>query len=296
MEVTREPQRVQILSETGLSNVPSPYIQPFENRPRPRLETSDSDIPIIDLEHSTQVRHQLQQACKEWGIFQVKNHGVPMQLLKEIKTVGRSFFNSNIQEKLKYSCNPNSAASEGYGSRMLAKEDTVLDWRDYFDHHTLPDHRRNPSRWPDFPPNYREVIVEYSEQMKVLAQRLLRMISESLSLPPSYMEEAVGEVYQNITISYYPPCPQPDLVIGLQSHSDMGAITLLIQDEVGGLEALKDGEWLLVQPLSDAIVVLLADQTEMDLYRWRTCPRFPLFCHEGGHQCQLCPSVEMHRY
>lgn len=99
--------------------------------------------------------------------------------------------------------------------------------------------------------------------MKILAQKLLQLVSISLSLHPSYIEEAVGEVYQNITISYYPPCPQPDLALGLQSHSDMGAITLLIQDEVGGLEVLKDGEWVLVQPLPDAIVVLLADQTEV---------------------------------
>lgn len=99
--------------------------------------------------------------------------------------------------------------------------------------------------------------------MKVLAQKLLRIISEGLSLPSSYIEEAVGEVYQNITISYYPPCPQPELALGLQAHSDMGAITLLVQDEVEGLEVFKDGKWVTVQPLSDAIVVILADQTEI---------------------------------
>lgn len=142
-------------------------------------------------------------------------------------------------------------------------DDGVLDWRDYFDHHTLPESRRNPSRWPHFPPSYRDVMVEYSDKMKVLAQRLLRMISESLDLPSSYIEDAVGEVYQNITISYYSPCPQPDLALGLQAHSDMGAITLLIQDDVGGLEVLKDGRWVLAQPLSDAIIVILADQTEI---------------------------------
>ena len=99
--------------------------------------------------------------------------------------------------------------------------------------------------------------------MKMLAQKLLGLISESLGLRPSCIEDAVGEFYQNITISYYPPCPQPELTLGLQSHSDMGAITLLIQDDVGGLEVLKDGEWVIAQPSSDAIVVLLADQTEV---------------------------------
>lgn len=109
----------------------------------------------------------------------------------------------------------------------------------------------------------RDIVIEYSNNMKKLAQSLLCMISQSLGLPPSYIQDAVGEVYQNITFSYYPPCLQPELALGLQSHSDMGAITLLIQDDVGGLEVLKDGEWIEVKPLSDAIVVILADQTEV---------------------------------
>ncbi|KAJ4705609.1 2-oxoglutarate (2OG) and Fe(II)-dependent oxygenase superfamily protein [Melia azedarach] len=99
--------------------------------------------------------------------------------------------------------------------------------------------------------------------MKLLAERLLGFISESLGLKSNYIQDAVGEFYQNITISYYPPCPQPELTLGLQTHSDMGALTLLIQDDVGGLQVLKDGEWVTVQPLSDAIVVILADQTQV---------------------------------
>lgn len=99
--------------------------------------------------------------------------------------------------------------------------------------------------------------------MSALAEKLLSLISGSLGLPPSCIKDSVGEFYQNITVSYYPPCPQPELTLGLQSHSDMGAITLLIQDDVGGLEVLKDGKWVMVNPLSDAILVILADQTEV---------------------------------
>lgn len=109
----------------------------------------------------------------------------------------------------------------------------------------------------------RKVVADYSDQMNDLAEKLLQLISESLGLPSSCIRDTISEFYQNITVSYYPPCPQPELTLGLQSHSDMGAVTLLIQDDVGGLEVLKDGKWILVNPLCDAIFVILADQTEV---------------------------------
>ncbi|AEE83731.1 2-oxoglutarate (2OG) and Fe(II)-dependent oxygenase superfamily protein [Arabidopsis thaliana] len=183
-----------------------------------------------------------------------------------MRSLGLSFFqDSPMEEKLRYACDSTSAASEGYGSRMLlgAKDDVVLDWRDYFDHHTFPPSRRNPSHWPIHPSDYRQVVGEYGDEMKKLAQMLLGLISESLGLPCSSIEEAVGEIYQNITVTYYPPCPQPELTLGLQSHSDFGAITLLIQDDVEGLQLYKDAQWLTVPPISDAILILIADQTEI---------------------------------
>lgn len=269
MEAVDTPVRVQslVLNSRKVHEVPSQYIQPPENRPNKAEILATADIPLIDLSGGgdADLIGKLRGACREWGAFHVTNHGVPIRLLDEMRSIGFSFFeDSPMPQKLSYSCDPNAPASEGYGSRMLvASNDTVLDWRDYFDHHTLPLSRRNPSLWPHFPPNYREVVTEYSDHMKAVAQKLLGLISESLGLPTSCIEEAVGEFYQNITVSYYPPCPQPDLTLGLQTHSDMGAITLLIQDDVGGLQVLKNGEWVTVHPLSDAIFVLLADQTEI---------------------------------
>ncbi|XP_043690428.1 jasmonate-induced oxygenase 4 [Telopea speciosissima] len=267
--VSGVPFSEQTIAEAGIVNVPSQYLQPPESRPGSCHESSDSSIPVVDLfnfetKQSCNVHKELSRSCGEWGAFQVINHGVPKRLLDCMRSAGLSFFKEFSEDKRdKYRCDLNSAASEGYGSKMLMKEDSVLDWRVYFDHHTLPLSRRNPIRWPDSHPNYRETVVEYSDHMMTLAHKLLSLISESLGLPSSCMEEAVGEIYQNITVSFYPSCPQPELTLGLQAHSDMGAITLLIQDEAAGLQVLKDGQWLTVQPLSDAIVVLLADQTEI---------------------------------
>ncbi|KAL9241702.1 hypothetical protein vseg_015780 [Gypsophila vaccaria] len=257
------PVSVQTLANAKL--LPPQYIQPSHHRPSTTAAAATAEIPVIDLSVATATA-EIAAACRNWGAFHAVNHGVPNTLLDDVRAVGASFFGDvDAAEKAKYSCDAAVAASEGYGSRMLVSEndESVLDWRDYFDHHCFPLSRRNCDRWPLYPANYRKVIEEYSEHMKMLAQKLLALISESLGLQSSSIENAVGEFYQNITISYYPACPQPELTLGLQSHSDFGAITLLIQDDVDGLEVLKDGEWVTVQPLSHAIVVILADQTEV---------------------------------
>ncbi|XP_071693872.1 jasmonate-induced oxygenase 4 [Rutidosis leptorrhynchoides] len=266
MEVAGPPIRVQSIAQ----NVPPQYIQPPENRPLKlgHKTVTDHKILTIDLNGDRDVdliQSEIGTACTDWGAFHVINHGVPITLLDKIRKAGSSFFEDLVMtEKLRYACDSTSPASEGYGSRMLvASDDAVLDWRDYFDHHTFPISRRNPSKWPENPSNYREVVGEYSDQMKLLAQKILGLISTSLGLTSTFIEEAMGDLYQNITISYYPKCPQPELTLGLQSHSDMGFITLLIQDNVAGLQVLKDDDWVTVDPVSHAILVILGDQSEI---------------------------------
>ncbi|CAI0409924.1 unnamed protein product [Linum tenue] len=261
--------RVQSIAQAGKSEVPPQYIQPPSDRPNSDADGksgSGGGVPVIDLGEDS-VREAVGRACRDWGAFQVTNHGVPIRLLDDMRKVGLSFFNEcPMKDKLMYACSPDSAAAEGYGSKMLVESDEnhgVLDWRDYFDHHTLPLSRRNPSNWPHYPPNFYRKKGKRSVDWVLVAQKLLGIFSESLGLPPSCLKDAVGEFYQNITVSYYPPCPQPDLTLGLQAHSDFGALTLLIQDQVSGLEVLKDSHWYTVDPLPEAIVVLVSDQTEV---------------------------------
>lgn len=164
-----EALRVQSLAEKGEMSVPSHYVQPPESRPQrenpnPKPISNVKAIPLIDLSNPrTNLLEELRKACKEWGAFHVINHRVPVGLLDDMRRVGRTFFEERtMEEKLRYSCDSGSAASEGYGSRMLvASNDTVLDWRDYFDHHTLPLSRRDPSRWPDSPADYRFTVLSY---------------------------------------------------------------------------------------------------------------------------------------
>ncbi|KMZ73300.1 2-oxoglutarate (2OG) and Fe(II)-dependent oxygenase superfamilyprotein [Zostera marina] len=260
-EKEEELVRVQVLAESKISKLPERYIQPPSTRPTPSSTSrSPSSIPVVDL-CDPQSDWQIDQACLQWGAFRIINHGVSVD---DIKNIALGFFRDTpLEVKMRYKCPDVGFASEGYGSLMVANSEVVSDWRDYFDHHTLPMSRRKVENWPEFPSNYRKIMAEYSENMKKLAQRLLSIISKNLGLKSSYIEEVIGDVHQNIVFNYYPPCPQPDLVLGLQAHSDMGAVSLLVENDVCGLEFLKDGEWVLAHPLPDAITVILADQTEI---------------------------------
>ena len=101
--------------------------------------------------------------------------------------------------------------------------------------------------------------------MRELALTLLEAISESLGLEKDCINKALGQHGQHMAVNYYPPCPQPELTYGLPGHTDPNAITLLLQDEVPGLQVLKDGKWLAVNPLPNTFTVNIGDQIQVYL-------------------------------
>lgn len=109
----------------------------------------------------------------------------------------------------------------------------------------------------------REVVAEYCKNARSIALRLLEAISESLGLEKQYIDRALGKHGQHMAINYYPPCPQPDLTFGLPGHTDPNAITILLQDEVPGLQVLKDGKWVAVNPIPYTFIVNIGDQIQV---------------------------------
>lgn len=116
----------------------------------------------------------------------------------------------------------------------------------------------------------RETMEEYRAELKKLAERVMEVMDENLGLPKGYMKKAfnggegVNDAFFGTKVSHYPPCPQPELVTGLRAHTDAGGVILLFQDDqVGGLQILKDGEWIDVQPLRNSIVINTGDQIEV---------------------------------
>ncbi|MCO5546917.1 hypothetical protein L7F22_016901 [Adiantum nelumboides] len=274
-------QRVQLLAESGLQHVPPQYIRPHTERPSlhivaaaaappsagqdraaergpiaARQGSSDPrNIPILDLEdlesgsperRETFLR-ELRRACEEWGFLQVKNHRVDEAVMEGLRGAVGGFFKLPIAEKQLYANDP--VTYQGYGSRLGTSKGAVLDWGDYFFLNVLPASARDVSKWPTNPPLWRHMMEEYSTQMKRLSKKLLEALSLSLNLQcTKSLEEAFGEIDMGVRINYYPPCPQPELTLGLSPHSDPGGLTLLLQDlKVAGLQILTNGRYKSVE-------------------------------------------------
>ncbi|RZC49472.1 hypothetical protein C5167_017908 [Papaver somniferum] len=92
---------------------------------------------------------KLHSACKDWGFFQVVNHGVDISLLEKVKTEIQDFFNLPMDEKKKFWQEEGDV--EGFGQMFVQSEDQKLDWADMFYMLILPRHKRNPQLFPKLP-------------------------------------------------------------------------------------------------------------------------------------------------
>lgn len=137
----------------------------------------------------------------------------------------------------------------------------MQDWREIVTYFSYPIGARDYSRWPDKPESWKSVTEEYSEKLMELACKLLQVLSEAMGLEKDALTKACVDMDQKVVVNYYPKCPQPHLTLGLKRHTDPGTITLLLQDQVGGLQATRDGgnSWITVQPVEGAFVVNLGD-------------------------------------
>jgi len=107
-------------------------------------------------------------------------------------------------------------------------------------------------------------VANYCKEVRELGLRIEEYISESLGLEKDYLKNVLGEQGQHMAVNYYPPCPQPELTYGLPGHTDPNALTILLQDlHVAGLQVLKDGKWLAVNPHPDAFVINIGDQLQV---------------------------------
>lgn len=159
---------VQSLSESGLSTIPDQYIKPPSDRPSllTPYKHNQHSIPVIDLSGLMDdvagcraTMQAISAACREWGFFQVVNHGVSVELMERVRETWRAFFKLPTKEKQAYTNSPKTY--EGYGSRLGVEKDATLDWGDYYFLNLMPESvRSHETHWPAQPCSLRYELID----------------------------------------------------------------------------------------------------------------------------------------
>ncbi|KAM7199487.1 hypothetical protein V8F20_005671 [Naviculisporaceae sp. PSN 640] len=250
--------------------------------------TPDSDfkvtIPVIDISGylagdasaTESVVSALHSAARSPGFFQIVGHNVTSELRNRLLTTLKAFFALPADRKKRlHRGNSNSLRGyESVGEQRL--EAAFADQKEGFMIGAeLPDGKRflqGPNQWPeeDECPGFRETFMEYFGELRQLSKLMFRLMALGLKLEETYFDDFVDS-RDSVTMCRahrYPPTTpeQAGKTRGIGAHSDFGALTLLMQDDIGGLEVFHrpTETWHPVAPVPDAFVVNIGDMME----RW----------------------------
>lgn len=240
-------------------------------------------VPAIDIKHlgSRSPQHDetitaIGAACREYGFFHITGHGIPSDLIERVWCETRRFFALPLDAKQAVSRSKENA--RGWYNRELTKN--TRDMKEVFDfghtpHPQLPDDdpanwtQDGFNRWPArLGPDFRLTMQEHFRACERVAFTLLEAIAESLGVPPeSLTRDFVGRHTSFVRLNYYPRhdplSPERSASatghLGVHHHTDAGALTVLLHDDVSALEISLDGHWMLVEPVIDALVVNIGD-------------------------------------
>jgi isopenicillin N synthase-like dioxygenase len=246
---------------------------------------ADSDefgnsVPVIDIGGLTNdssslpaesAINEIASASREWGFFQIVNHGIPQSLIDREWQQTRKFFAQPMQAKeaiLRTRENP-----WGYYNNELTKNQR--DKKEVFDFTTdgADSIYAAENRWPEGMDEFRAVMREYLLACTKLSLQLLQAFCVGLKLPADFMHHDFATNHTGfIRLNYYPVkdplegTDTPHQAVadkGVHHHTDAGALTVLMQDDVGGLQVYKNGYWHNIPPVEGAIVINTGDMMQV---------------------------------
>ncbi|KAL3652349.1 hypothetical protein CASFOL_002030 [Castilleja foliolosa] len=291
-------------SSQNLITVPPQFIWPDHERPRPNLP--ELEVPLIDLTgfHSgdpdalARAAQLVGQACEKHGFFLVVNHGVSPDLVSKAHIYMDLFFNQTYDQKKRVMRQLGEHC--GYSSSFTGRFNTNLPWKEtlsfeYSPQNDIVEDYFHTKLGQDFT-HSGKAYQEYCNEMSKLSLEIMKLLGMSLGVGQNHFKEFFDEHESIMRLNYYPRCQRPDLTLGTGPHCDPTSLTILHQDEVGGLQVFVDGEWQLISPNYEAFVVNIGD-TFMALSngRYKSCLHRAVVNKESPRKSLaffLCPNKD----
>ncbi|CAI0442780.1 unnamed protein product [Linum tenue] len=224
----------------------------------------DGDDLVVAKEKEEAIR-RIREACSDSGMFLIVNHGVPAEALDETLAVAREFFAGPDEEKLKWSPRPpepGAAATMPMGYVNQAAMEFARNNSEVF--------RMGPTGsgstvYPTDPTRFREVMERTFEYfVKTVAPLIETLINDALGLPPDLLRQYNSERQWDVMLAYHYFKATETKKVGSHPHKDPNLFTVLLQDDVGGLEFLRgDGEWIPVSPVPHSLIVNVGDVVQV---------------------------------
>ncbi|MEO0758759.1 MAG: 2OG-Fe(II) oxygenase family protein [Cyanobacteria bacterium J06648_16] len=225
-------------------------------------------IPVIDFapfltdeaQAQRSVAESIYRACHEVGFFYLRHHGIPPVLVEQLQLQSKRFF--DLPDGVKRSLARSAETNCGYVGLRQERLDPGQpgDLKEAFNVGLQ-------AVWPPDEPDFRAVVSAFYDCCRqTVAPNVLRAFAIALDLPPTYFDDKHGQNYF-LRLLHYPPIEQPPAPGQLRAgaHTDYGSITLLLQNEQGGLEVqTRDGQWIAAPPLPETVVVNVGDAMQ----RW----------------------------
>ncbi|RFA28419.1 oxidoreductase [Alkalilimnicola ehrlichii] len=243
-------------------------------------------LPVIDISRlrapdpwaRRTVGEAMRAACLDKGFFYIANHGIPDTLQKAVFDTAQSFFEQPLAIKLAVD-KARSRANRGYeplrGQTLEPSAAPDLKEGFYIGKELAEDDPRvlagkfnhGPNQWPDVP-GFRTAMEDYYAAMLELSALIMQGLALSLELPEDYFADFCHDPLAILRLLHYPPQPAQAATDekGCGAHTDFGGITLLLQDENGGLQVWdqRHEQWLQATPIPGTYVVNLGDM----IARW----------------------------
>jgi isopenicillin N synthase-like dioxygenase len=262
---------------------------PVPTSSKPLTSLTES-LPIIDIASArggsgdlASIGAALDRACCEFGFFYVTGHGIDPALSARMMTLAVKFFALPLEQKLAIAMAHGGRAWRGYfpvdGELTSGRPDRKEGI--YFGTELGPDDARVRAGVPLHGMNlypalsrFRDTLLAYMDEVTTVGQLLLRGIAVGLGLTPDYfLDRYTRDPTVLFRIFNYPPSTTGALEngLGVGEHSDYGLLTLLRQDEVGGLEVWHQDRWLSAPPVPDSFVCNVGDARTVDGRAVRVC-------------------------